>query len=265
MTTQRVIAQERAYVDEMITLLGLDLGESPIKQEPPRPDYWFRLGSGRRIAVEVTRAIDQDVQAGNAGARQRLKKLIKDELVAQNIAAFVYLSIPIGIASALEEEPGTVKANATAIVQLAREVIESGVGPDETRHFEDIDPDDESERFFVRSHRRKKNIAGDLSSRGIKYIDWIQISRSDEALVGSGGGGMGYGPSLIQGAIDAKREKYDGYDVSNADEFWLLVVGSTGSGSALDVRVTENRTFSSPFAKTVFLELFEGKCVALAT
>ena len=50
-----------------------------------------------------------------------------------------------------------------------------------------------------------------------------------------------------------------------ADEIWLLVVGSTGTGGALFLDDAQGRTFTSPFEKTIFLECYEGRCTWLNT
>lgn len=259
MTRQSVIDEERAYVDRMIALRELDVAEGPTKQDPPRPDYWLRLADGRRIAVEVTKALETDVEAGNRGARPRLKRMINEALTKEALNVHVHVSIPIYWASQLENSE-IARANVDAIVALARRVATTE--SDEWFKYEDVE-DGESSPVHSRT-RRRRQYAGDLHSKGIRHIDWIMIAHADEPTVTTGGGAMGGGPHVIQYAIDEKRVKFSRYLVDNADECWLLVVGSAGS-TPLDVSVTERRSFTSPFACTLFLELFEDKCVELQT
>ncbi|MBV8757097.1 MAG: hypothetical protein JO257_07480 [Deltaproteobacteria bacterium] len=259
MTRQAVVDEERTYVERLIVLRGLDVVAGPVHQAPPRPDYWFQLADGRCIAVEVTKALETDVEAGNRGARPRLKRMIHDALARDGLNVHVHLSIPIYLASRLENAE-VAHANVAAIVALARQVAASD--SDDSFIYEDVDEGDSSPLRTKTRHRRQ--YAGDLKSHGIHHIDWVLIARSDEPLVTTGGGAMGGGAHVLQQAIDDKREKYARYVVDNADECWLLVVGSAGS-TPLDVSVTEHRTFESPFARTMFLELFEDKCVELRT
>jgi hypothetical protein len=45
----------------------------------------------------------------------------------------------------------------------------------------------------------------------------------------------------------------------------LAARGSAGAGGALLVEVVEDIVFTSPYDKTIFLELFEQRCVVLNT
>lgn len=74
-------------------------------------------------------------------------------------------------------------------------------------------------------------------------------------------------PNLIQEAIDKKLAKRAKYVASkpDAEEVWLLVVGGHCIGSLLPMHVAMRQTYTSPFARTYFLEAGEGKCVPLKT
>lgn len=71
-------------------------------------------------------------------------------------------------------------------------------------------------------------------------------------------------PDLVQSLIDEKSALLPGY-ARDVAEHWLLVVGSERTGGSFYVEQVEERPFRSAFARTFFLELFEGKCVELKT
>jgi hypothetical protein len=52
--------------------------------------------------------------------------------------------------------------------------------------------------------------------------------------------------------------------ISTARISWLLVVGSSGPGSALDMDRVRDGVYSSPFDKTMFLELHDDQCNVIA-
>ena len=116
-----------------------------------------------------------------------------------------------------------------------------------------------------RPRRSNLKFIGDLRSRHIKYVRWVNVLPASEIRVLTGTSGMGAGPHLIQEAIDHKAAKRDKYDLRDVDELWLLVVGSTGTGGSLDVYQAEGSRFTSPFAQTIFLECWEAKCIRLKT
>lgn len=81
----------------------------------------------------------------------------------------------------------------------------------------------------------------------------------------SSGQGNGQSSDIVQGAIDGKVDRLADYRRCGADELWLLVVGSAGDGGALFVDDVEDVVFTSPYDKTIFLELFEQRCIVLNT
>jgi hypothetical protein len=67
---------ERRYVDRMVRLLGLPLIGEPVKMPPPEADFRLEVrsaeGTNQRIALEVVRAVNQDLARGH-GVPQSLK------------------------------------------------------------------------------------------------------------------------------------------------------------------------------------------------
>lgn len=79
------------------------------------------------------------------------------------------------------------------------------------------------------------------------------------------GQGEGQRSDIVQEAINSKAGDLPVYRQCGADEIWLLIVGSAGTGGALFIEDVEDYMFTSPYDRTVFLELFEGRCMVLNT
>jgi hypothetical protein len=77
--------------------------------------------------------------------------------------------------------------------------------------------------------------------------------------------GDGQHSDIVQRAINDKAQQLATYRQCGADEIWLLVIGSAGTGGALFVDDVDDRVFTSLYDRTIFLELFERKCVVLNT
>ena len=146
----------------------------------------------------------------------------------------------------MNSRPDLVESNAGKIVELACEAIPASSG--EWVHFGTRFSDD----------------PGSLESRGIEWISRVSITRSEEEqpIVWIGGPGNMKDHTLVQNAIDDKAELLSTYR-TDVDEHWLLVVGSERTGGSLFVEQVAHVAFASPFARTLFLELFERKCVVL--
>jgi len=230
----------------MIALLPVsDVINIDHNKESPDCDLVFH--GGRRIGVEVVRALD-GVEASGAGTRARLRKKILNGLKERGLPAFVALSFPTSLAGAMNTRPDLIESNATNIVKLASEAIPAT--PGEGVHFGTRFADD----------------PGSLESRGIDWIECVSIARAEdgepEVMINGQGNRKDY--NLVQSAIDAKAKLLPKYRTDVA-EHWLLVVGSERTGGELFVDEVEDRTFISPFFRTIFLELFERRCVELIT
>ena len=77
--------------------------------------------------------------------------------------------------------------------------------------------------------------------------------------------GSGQRPDIVQDAINSKVGDLPVYRQCGAGEIWLLVIGSAGTGGALFIDDVDDRVFMSPYDQTIFLELFEGRCMVLNT
>lgn len=92
-------------------------------------------------------------------------------------------------------------------------------------------------------------------------VDAVRVVRTDGFLVtwaSAGWGGQGH---LVQDLIDKKTPKLVEYrTLAAADQFWLLLVAGAGAGASVDSSDVEGRRFTSPFDRTVFLDLYEGRC-----
>jgi hypothetical protein len=259
MTQSKQMTDETRWVSAMAEMLGLELLDGPKSQDPPRPDVVLTLIDGRRIAVEVTEAMDEATRKGYDGARELIVRLVTEGMKERGLAATVHLSIPLGFLPVLGGLPGKAQRELSSrIIELAGEALAMPLKTGTRGSVFADDPED-------RPRRPNLQFVGDLRSRAISYFRWITVSPSSDVRVSTGTGGTGSGQSVIQEAIDRKAEKRGRYDLSGIHELWLLVVGSTGTGGSLDIHVAERNTFSSPFAQTFFLECWEEKCIRLTT
>lgn len=219
-----------------------------------RPDFVLELDDGRKIALEHTRARDEFIAAG-LGARKRLKGEILKGLVDGEIGAEVYFRLPEGAGAVLEKAgSGALRQEAAAITAAARELVNGEPSPSGWR----------LEVEWSEPSEREPGI-GDLAGRGISYATGLWIRAADKPRVGWSASGSGQSAHLIQDAINRKAGLLETYKQHAGGEHWLLVVGSTGTGGALDISDGEDHEFESPFDKTVFLEWFEQKCMYLST
>lgn len=241
MTRSTAIDQEREQLDAMIHILKLEVDGEPAKRE--RPDFVIRLRGGRSIGVELVRALDEQVASGR-GTRSRIKRQVCDALKAAGINAWVNVRLHENIAGHLNGKPDLLRREIAAIVSLARDVM--------GRQHED------------RSYHYERD-ADELEGTGIEYADAVAIHSHEEPMVTWSLLGDGQRSDIVQNAIDDKAQQLATYRQCGADEIWLLVIGSAGTGGALFVDDVDYLMFTSPFDRTVFLELFEGKCVVLNT
>jgi hypothetical protein len=243
MTRDTAKHREREQLDVMIALLPVADVVDVIPGESP--DFILVFRDGRRVGVEIVRALDA-VEASGAGTRARLRAKIRNALKDRGVPAIVSLSFPTSLAGAMNTRPDLVESNAANIVKLACEAIPAT--PGEWVHFGTDFSDD----------------PGSLESRGIEWISCVSIVRADEPIVMINGEGNMKDHNLVQSTIDEKAKLLPTYR-TDVDDHWLLVVGSERTGGSLFVDQVEGRTFMSPFARTIFLELFENKCVELTT
>lgn len=101
-----------------------------------------------------------------------------------------------------------------------------------------------------------------LESVGAGWINHVAIYPNEEPVVGWTHSGRGERADVIQARIDSKAAKLPRYR-SVVEEVWLLLVGGAGLGASIDIHEAQ-KTFVSPFDRTFFLELYEGKCVELS-
>ncbi len=243
----RVAAKEleRAQLDAMIERLPVD-GVATI-EDGESPDFTLTFTNGRRVGVEAVRALNPSVASG-AGVRARLRNKIVAELKKRGVPALVGLSIPTSLLGALNKRPDLVRGNIERIIDLACKEIPADAG-----HWEEFGTDYSSD-------------PGSLESVGIHWMRRVSIARSSdsepEVLITSSGDMES--PSLVQDAIACKNELLPDYR-TDVDEQWLLVVGSERTGGSLYTDQVEGLRFVSAFERTIFLELFEGRCIELAT
>lgn len=258
MTRASAIENEREQLDAMIRLLGLEIDGEPKKLE--KPDFAITLRGGRTMGIELVRALDQYI-AGGRGARARVKRGVRLGLEAAGVKASIAVSLHEGVAAALNVDRKALEREVTAIVQLIRFAV-SGPAKTRTCHFEWIDHTYEE---LMGRRRRSEDDAFDLRGTGVEHVDAISISLHEELRVMSFGQGNGQSSDIVQDAITSKVDRLADYRRCGADELWLLVVGSPGDGGALFVEDVEDVVFASPYDKTIFLELFERRCVVLNT
>jgi hypothetical protein len=113
---------------------------------------------------------------------------------------------------------------------------------------------------------------GDFRGRGIHGVDQVFIHRNDRVTRS----GIWVAPRagfvwrdcvpLLQSAIDDKAAKYTSY-LKHCDECWLLIVADSFKPSA-KIHADEKglaHVFTSPFAKTFFLDFGMGRLHKLET
>ena len=258
MTRPRTRDLERKWVKDMIERLPLEVGSVVDGADPP--DFWLTLVDGRRIVLEVTQALDERIAAG-AGSRDRLRKQVREGLAVAGVCALVTISLDEGAAVALRDARA-VASEAVAIVALVRS---APCAPTYAmRHkFERFD-EFEGETGWCDSPRDARSHVSDLNGRDVAYASAIGIWPSTKLTVAMGGLGDSQHAGLIQEAINKKAQKLEGYRQLGGDETWLLVVGSSYTGGALDISDAEENVYTSPFDRTIFLECFGGECVDIA-
>jgi hypothetical protein len=260
MTQNKQTADEVRWATAMADILGVALERPPEKQEEPRPDVLLTLADGRRVAVEVVEAMDQALREGYAGTLRRVVYQVTDGMKARGLAGNVGLGVSAAFVATLAELSGKAQQALSArIVELAAQAVSTPPPPG--KHgwiFQDASPD-------VQPIGNALHYSGELSSRDIEGFKWIVVNPWHEPIVLTGTYGETPAPALIQAAIDKKAARRPRYDVSNADAFWLLVVGSIGSPVAIPMNVAEQHSFTSPFDRTSFLDCWEQKCTWLKT
>jgi hypothetical protein len=256
MTRPTAIVQEREQLDAMIQLLGLELDGEPTKRESP--DFLIKLRDGRTVGVELVRALNEHLARGR-GTRSRIKRQVHEALRSAGITAWVNVRMNENTAGYLSGEPDLLRREIAAIVELVRNVMR-GAPAQRWHYYEWIDHEHDELTGYVRD-----DDVADLEGTGIQHADVVAIYPNDELWVTWSVFGGGQRPSIVQDAIDDKAEYLSDYRQCGADEIWLLVIGSAGTGGALFVDDVDERIFTSPYNQTVFLELFEGRCVVLKT
>jgi hypothetical protein len=260
MTRSTAVAEERGQVEAMIRLLGLQVEDGPTKLTPPAPDFRLKLRDGRTVGVEVTRALDERIASGR-GAVSHIERRVENELSREGLSAWVVVGLREEAAAYLNDHPKDFNREVNAIVALVRKTVDLSSKPRGTR-FERIDH--EFERLMGRRRRGQEDVE-DLRGSGVEVIDSVLIGPSNAPLVSVSTVGNGQRANIVQAAIDAKAADLPRYRQCGASEIWLLVVGSARTGGSLFVSDVEDLTFSSQYDQTIFLELFEGRCIDLRT
>lgn len=148
------------------------------------------------------------------------------------------------------------------VVALAREALDVG-GVVSFEDLRDIE-DDEGKVVWTDPRRRSsERTYHDIGGRDLRGVVAVTVCPDDAPGVMLSQPGDVHRGALIQAAIDDKADKLDAYRLK-CPEVWLLVVGSSGTGASLDIAAAED-DFVSPFDRTVFLELYQGRCRALRT
>lgn len=117
MTRPAEIDQEREHLELMLQLLALEIDGEPIKRE--RPDFILTLRGGFTVGVEIVRALDRRL-AGGRGARQRLKRQIRDALLKEGLNAHINISVSDGTAAHLNTNGRALRSEIQAVATLAR-------------------------------------------------------------------------------------------------------------------------------------------------
>jgi hypothetical protein len=253
--------EELEHARQMIALMKLEIAGEPEKRE--RPDFFLRLAGGRKIGLEVTRALDP-FRATGRGARNRMKQRVREGLASKGVVVWVNISASEGVFGVLNREPKTLIRDADAIVALA-----AGCGHElkgEWICWEWLDEEEDEDPPEWQEPREMDSNTRDLGPTGVTHVERVMVHRSDELHVTWSSSHIGAnGASLVQTAIDKKIAKLGDYKLADADEHWLLVVGSTGTGGSIEIDEVAGREFVSPFARTIFLERFGSHCLELRT
>lgn len=282
MTRPETKTAELLHIAALVRLMP-ELGVVGDPEPRERPDFRLALARGRTVGLEHVRAVDRTTAAGN-GTVAKIKERVLTGLIAAGVNASVVVSISDSAAAVLatKEMKPQLAAEIDAIVQLAKDAL--NVAPSRNgridrrraarglaamtspwRRYERFDADITLDDGSVcwRDARRDDG-SYDLDGRGIDFATAIMVRPDDEPNVGRSGTGWGQPPSIIQAAIDKKAAKLEDYRAAGYDEQWLLVVGSATTGGTLDISAAEGK-FTSPYARTFFLETFADKCVKLTT
>jgi hypothetical protein len=247
MTRRAQDDEERAALDLMIEKLGLLVAGEPKRGKPPAPDFELHLSDGRVLAIEHTDVRDENLAPVSATVK-RWKQATKEHLAKLGASVWVIATFDEGAAAMMENRENrkrkALRREAELIAKLAAEDAPSVPKGGFTQH--DLP---------------------DLEARGIEFAFQVQVLRYNGRLATWSTRGRGQRRHLIQEAITAKADKLPAYRAAApaGAEVWLMAVaGSGGHGSAVDAFEAEG-TFVSPFDTTVFVEMYEGKCVVLAT
>jgi hypothetical protein len=122
---------ERRYVDRMVQLLQLPLIGEPVKIPPPQADFRIQVhradGTSQRIALEVVRAVNQDLARGHE-VPHSLKCRVLELLSAAKLPAGVTMSLSEGAAALIgelgrAERPAAIEREAVAVLELVRGAV----------------------------------------------------------------------------------------------------------------------------------------------
>lgn len=232
-TRQAQVDRERAWLDGAFELLKIQPTRVDKREAP---DFLVEI-DGRNVGVEVVEA--RDARAASArGAMKRLCRRAEADLSTAGFKVVVWVRFRAGAAEHLETNPAELDRQVAALVRLCTDHVQQR----RSRHYYD-------------EH--------ELERAGVGWINHVTIYENEEAVVGWTHSSRGQRSGVIQAAIDAKATKLLTYR-SVVSEVWLLLVGGGGIGAAIDIHEAED-SFVSPFDRTFFLELYEGKCVELET
>lgn len=275
MTRKEQDDEERAFIELMIERLPVAVMAPPVKRE--RPDFMLSVVGGTTVGVEVAQARDGAVAAGRAAVK-RLKRALEGAPNLANLGAMVSVSISERNGAALTQ--GMVNANVVALSALLPTVV---AALDEPPPFDESDvpttPGALREAVKAQAVRAAEMVfdrrvdededepwlrtlsSTELEAVGVVHVDAVRVIRAEGFLVTWSSAGYGGQGHLVQDLIDKKTPKLAEYrTLATADQFWLLLVAGAGAGASIDSSDVEGRTFTSPFDRTVFLDLYEGRC-----
>jgi hypothetical protein len=245
MTTQAQKDEEVRALDLLIEKLGLDVVTKP-KRDPPAADFKVTLADGTVLAIEHTDARDEHL-AAVTDIVERFKSHVRQHLAKRGANVWVRPRFDEYAAAALRKQKKVLEREATLLADLAA---------DDLPHL--------TAGAFI-EHK-----AAELKARGILYVLDAQVQLHHKPLATWVTRSRGQREKVIQKAIDRKAGKlaqYRAHAPAGAQVWLMVAAGSGGHGASVDTMEAIDGTFTSPFDRTFFVNLypFEQRVVELAT
>jgi hypothetical protein len=256
-TRAKQAEQEVRWVTEMAKAAALDLACPPTHREAP--DVLVTLRDGSEIGVEVVTAMDRDIRSGYSGQCATIAKDVKQAMIDRRLSATIGLVIPRAfLADLRRHKRDGVAARRDAVVGAIRDAFATPLPRDMTGWvYEDLS---DGRLPSVGFH----NVGG-TTDRGLDFVRSLSISPAYEPNVYTAILGDVQGTELVQAAIDDKADLHAKYSAVGLSDLWLLVVGPLSSGTTFGATRIKDGMFTSPYARTYFLDGWEGTCVLLNT